>query len=123
MSVLPSSVPSTITVPGGGTVTLVAKASDNQGVQDVQLWIGTRSCSFTGGIATCSGPGLLGAPTASNRDSGTAGRNGCTERLVKENLVVRNTSTGSVSHDVQARGENFGGREVRTPFIHLQAQC
>lgn len=124
VSASPNSVPSAVTVPGGGTVTLIAKASDDQGVKDVQLWIGTKTCSIdpNTGTASCSGPGSQGAPTASNRDTRTAGQNGCTERLVSHNLVVNNTPRGSVSYEVGARGVNFGGREVRIPLIRLEAQ-
>lgn len=43
-------------------------------------------------------------------------RTGCTERLVSHNLAVRNTARGSVSHEVEARGVNFGGRELRIPY-------
>jgi hypothetical protein len=124
VSVSPNSVPSTVIVPRGGTVALWAKASDGQGIKDVQLWIGTKTCSIdaSAGTAACSGPGLLGAPTASNRDTDVVGQNGCTERMVAQNLVVKNTRSSSVSYEVEVRGVNFGGREVRIPMIRLEAQ-
>ena len=117
-----NSAPSTVTVPGGGKVTLIANASDDQGAKDVQLWIGTKTCSVNAGTTTCSGPGLLGAPTANNGDTLTAGQTGCTERLVSHNLEVRNTPSGSLSHEVEVRGLNFSGTEVRIPLIRLVAQ-
>lgn len=124
ISASPNSVPATVVVPGGGTVTLIARASDDQGVKDVQLWIGTKTCKIDSGSETesCAGPGLQGAPTVSNRDARTSGQNGCTGRLAKHNLAVSKTSHGSVSYEVEARGINFDGREVRMPFIRLEAQ-
>jgi hypothetical protein len=124
LSASPNSVPSTVTVPGGGTVTVIAKASDDQGIKDVQLWIGTETCSYDPNNETesCVLPGLQTGPSASNRDTKTAGQSGCSERLVKQNLKVHNTPNGRVSHEVVAKGVNFGGREVRIPLIRLEAQ-
>lgn len=116
-----STSPSTVTAPSNGTVTLFAKASDDQGIRDVQLWIVTKTCSFdNAGNLTCSAPLVLEAPTASNPDTRSPGEDGCTERLVQHNLEVRNTSRERISHEVNARGVNFGGREVRTSTILLQ---
>jgi hypothetical protein len=120
-SATPSVHPAKVTAPSDGTVTLIAKASDPDGVRDIQLWIGTRTCSGTD-AASCSGPGSLGKPTASNRDPGTPSQVGCTERLVSHNVVVSRTSRGSVSHEVSVRGINFAGQEVRVPMIRLEAQ-
>jgi hypothetical protein len=119
-----SASPSSVTASSNGTVTLFAKASDDQGIRDVQLWIGTTTCSIdpSSGSLTCSGPTSGAAPTASNRDTRGPGETGCTERLVQHNLVVSYTPTSSTSHGVSARGVNFGGREVRIGVIRLQAQ-
>jgi hypothetical protein len=103
---------------------MVAKAIDEQGVKDVQVWIGTKKCSSSAGSDTvsCSGPGLLGKPTVSNPDTGTPGQNGCAERFVGHNVEVRKTPAKSVSHEVRIVGENFGGRSMRLPPIRLEAQ-
>jgi hypothetical protein len=119
-----ASSPPVVVVPGGGTVTLIASATDDQGAKDIQLWIGTKTCTTdpAAGTTTCSGPGLQGAPTASNPDARAAGQNGCTARVVSHNLVVTRTPTRSVSYEVEARGLNFGGRQARTQLIRLEAQ-
>lgn len=118
------SSPRVIIVPSGGTVTLIASATDDQGAKDIQLWIGTKICTTDPATETtsCSGPGLQGAPTASNPDTRTAGQGGCTARQVSHNLVVTRTPTRSVSYEVEARGLNFGGRQARTQLIRLEAQ-
>jgi hypothetical protein len=102
----------------------VAKATDEQGVKDVQLWIGTKKCSSTPGsdAVSCSGPGLQGRPTASSPDTGTAGQNGCAERLVGHTVEVKKTPTKIVSHEVRIIGENFGGRKKQLLPIRLEAQ-
>jgi len=123
LSTSSSPFPSKVTAPSGSTVKLTAKASDDQGVKDVQLWIGTESCSFDSeGNATCAGPGLLGKPTASNRDTGSPGQKGCTERRVSHELIARKTSSVSVSYEVSTHALNFGGGEVQLPRILVEAQ-
>lgn len=121
-----SATPTTrVRVPASGSpVRIVAKASDEQGVKDVQLWIGTKKCSSTPGsdAVSCSGPGLQGRPTASNPDNGTPGQNACAERLVGHNVEVKKTPTRSVSHEVRIIGENFGARTIQLPPIRLEAR-
>lgn len=113
----------TVKVPvSGSPVRIIAKATDEQGVKDVQLWIGTQKCSFGGGLASCSGPGLLVEPTASSPDAGTPGQNGCAERLVGHDVEVTRTSTGSVSHEVSAHALNFEGRKISISLIHLEGR-
>lgn len=113
----------TVKVPvTGSPVRIIAKATDEQGVKDVQIWIGTEKCSFGGGSASCSGPDLLVAPTASNPDAGTPGQNGCAERLVGHDVEVNRTSQGSVSHQVSVHALNFEGREIRIPIIRLKSR-
>jgi hypothetical protein len=123
----------TVTAPAGqgttdvltppGEVVISAVARDPEGVRDVQLWVASRSCTMdpSAGTATCSGPGLLGAPTASNRDATAAGGNGCTERLATQNVDVVKSPTRDVSFEVHARGENFGSATVSTGLIRLRA--
>jgi hypothetical protein len=124
VTVAPGSATSTISVPGGGKVTVVAKVKDGEGVQDVQIWAAsiTWTTNPNTGTISQSGPGLLGGPTSSNRDSGSAGQHGCTERLVKQDLEVQKTPHRRVSYEVSARGVNFGGRVVSTPTVRLEAQ-
>jgi hypothetical protein len=124
VTVTPASTTSTVPVPGGGKVTVIVNAKDPQGIQDSQIWAAsiTTKIDPNTGTATRSGPGLLGAPTASNRDSGSAGQKGCTERVVSTNLEVSKSPTGSVSYEVHAAGVNFGGKNVATPLVTLVAQ-
>jgi hypothetical protein len=41
---------------------------------------------------------------------------------VTQTLEVRSTPQGGVSYEVHARGFNFGGGDVSTPLVTLQAQ-
>ena len=124
VSVMSTSTASTVLVPGGGRVTVIAKATDSEGAQDAQIWAAsiTTKIDPTTGLATQTGPGLLGAPSASNPDGHTAGQKACTERIVQQNLDVRTGPSGSVSFEVSARGVNFGGGNVRTATVTLKAQ-
>ena len=124
VSVTPGSATSTIPVPGGGKVTVIVNAKDSEGIRDAQIWASsiTERIDPNTGIVSRAGPGLLGAPTASNRDSGGPGQKGCTERLVSTDLEVHKSPTGSVSYEVSAAGVNFGGRTVRTTAVILTAQ-
>ena len=124
VTVTSSSTTSTVPVPGGGRVTVIVNAKDPEGIQDVQIWAAgiTTKIDPNTGTATQSGPGLLGAPTASNRDNGSAVQKGCTERIAETNLEVRKSSTEIVSHEIHAVGFNFGGKRVQTPLVRLVAQ-
>ena len=124
ITVTPGSTTSTVPVPGGGEVTVIVNAKDSEGVKDAQIWAAkvTWTIDPNTGAATRSGPETLGAPTASNADSGSPGKKGCTQRLVSQTLVVRSTPRGRVSYEISARGFNFGGGDVRTPLVTLQAQ-
>lgn len=124
VTVTPSSGPSSIPVPGGGKVTVIANAKDSEGIQDAQIWAAefTIRVDPSTGIASKSGPGLLGAPTASNRESGTPGQKGCTERVVSTDLEVRKLPNGHTGYEVHAMGVNFGGRKIGTQLVTLVAQ-
>ncbi len=115
-------VPADIVSPNG-TVTINAVAKDAEGVRDAQLWIAARKCTSNPatGTTTCAGPGLLGAPTSSNRDPGAAGATGCTERLVSTTLDVLRTQARDDSYEVTIRGENFGGGTVQIGLIRVRA--
>lgn len=124
VSVSADSPVSTVVVPGGGTVLVSASAQDDEGIQDAQIWAAsiTWTTDPVTGITTQSGPGLLGSPTASSRDSDGPGQEGCTARVALQTLEVRKTSRGGVSYEVHARGVNFGGGTVSTPLVRLEAQ-
>ena len=106
-----------------GTVTINAVARDAEGVRDVQLWIAARKCTSDAatGTTSCSGPGLLGAPTAANREGGAPGATGCTERLTSQSVQVVHTQARDDSYEVSVRGENFGGQTVQIGLIRLRA--
>lgn len=123
VTVPPNPILSTVAITQSGTVQIFARASDDQGVRDVQLWVWTTTCSKDPSteIAECK-PENPQTPMASNRDASGPGQNGCTERVAPQSLNVSNNSRGSVSYQVEARGVNFGGKEVRTPRIDLKVQ-
>lgn len=124
VTVTSGSATSTVPVPGGGRVTVIVNAKDSEGIQDAQIWaadIRYKTDPNTG-ITTQSGPGSLGAPTASNKDVGNPGQKGCTERIATINLDVSKSPTAAVSKEVHAVGVNFGGKSVSTPLVRLVAQ-
>jgi hypothetical protein len=124
VTVTPGSATSTVSVPGGGNVTVMVNAKDGEGVRDSQIWAAsiTERIDPNTGTVSRPGPGLLGAPTASNADNGSPGQKGCTERLASTNLAVSKSATGSVSFEVTAAAVNFGGKTVRTTAVILAAQ-
>jgi hypothetical protein len=115
---------STIAVPGGGKVLVVVNAKDPEGIQDAQIWAAEIKTTIdpNTGAATGGNVPLIRAPMATNKDSATAGQNGCTERIVTTNLEVSKTPTGSVSYEVFGAGINFAGKKVETKHIRLEAQ-
>jgi hypothetical protein len=106
----------------GGTVTLIARATDPNGVKDVQLWVAEKSCHISNGLESCSGPGLLGAPTASNPDNQTAGASGCTDRVVTQNVQISRTASTTRTQEVHATGINFGGGKTDTPLVTVSVK-
>ena len=124
VTVTPGSTTTTVPVPGGGRVTVIVTAKDPEGVQDAQIWAAEFTVRIDPGTGTGSqsGPGLLGAPTVSNKDNGSAGQKGCTERTATTNLEVRKSPTANVNYEVHAVGINFGGKSVTTPLVKLVAQ-
>jgi hypothetical protein len=124
VTVTPGSTITTVPVPGGGRVTVVVNAKDPEGAQDAQIWAAefTVRIDPNTGIGSQSGPGLLGAPTISNKDNGSAGQKGCTERIATTNLEIRKSATANTNFEVHAIGINFGGKRVMTPLVKLVAQ-
>lgn len=119
-------LPTRITVPSNGQVTIIANTNDAQGVKDSRIYAATKSCSEDSatGIGSCSGPGLLGNPTASNAESNSVGSEGCTQRIATQNVSVTKTTVGtrssSVSVEVSAEGVNFGRQVQRTTTYSLE---
>ena len=111
-----------ITSASSGTVTVIAKATVPQGSQDVQVWAGERRCTSSAGTTSCSGPGLLGAPSASNPNTGTPGMAACTERLVSHNVQILNNSTRDISQEISIVGKNFAGQQTTLGIFTLRAQ-
>lgn len=116
---------STITVPANGIVSVIAVTRDPQGVKDSRIFAADIRCGqAAGGPRTCTGPGLLGRPTASNPETNAVGQTGCTARLVSQNLQITdatapNGSSKTVSWEVHVEGENFGGQVTSTQMFTL----
>lgn len=121
VTVTRSTMPYAIRAPSGSNMQLTAISRDPQGVQDVQLWIGTRNCStdLATNITSCSGPGLLAAPIASNPDLGQPGGTGCSARVVQQTLSPIADDQRSTSYEVRATGKNFGGGESSLGIVRL----
>ena len=107
-----------VTSASGGTVTLIAKATDPEGVRDVQLWVQDENC-HVGQPQSCSGPGLGGAPSATNPDTQGTGATGCTERVVTENVQIGSNGSRFLSQQVFAKGVNFGGGTTDTQLANV----
>ncbi len=105
-----------ITSNSNGTVTISAKATDPQGVQDIQIIAGERRCRLSDDVMSCSGPGLLGAPSANNPHPEKRGMVACTERMVSHNVLVFIDSTRDVSQQITIVGKNFSGQETKWQF-------
>ena len=103
-----------ITVPSNGDVTVWVVVEDQEGVKDSQLFIAPIECSIDPANETesCSGPPLLSGPTANNLETNGVGGAGCTQRLTTQKVSITQSSTGSTSAQVTAKGINFGGQPV-----------
>jgi hypothetical protein len=119
-----SVTPTIVNVPGGGEVTIIAAAEDPEGVKDAQIWAAsfTTTINPNGTLGQTANPGLLTFPTASNNDSGTTGKDGCTRRLVTHKVKVSRTPTRLNSFEVHAEAVNFGNQKASTALAHLIAQ-
>lgn len=119
-----NSSPTTIAVTGGGRVTVIVNTKDGEGVQDSQIWAAEEKYRIdpNTGARISAGPGLLGAPTASNRDGSSPGQKGCTERVATQNLEVLISPLGGTDFEIHASGLNFASRKVMTPLIKLIGQ-
>ena len=122
VSLSASNLPPSVVSNRNGQVTVIAKAMDPEGVQDIQIWAAEKSCTTSGSIVTCAGPGLLGAPSASNPDAGAVGATGCTERAITQKLDVYKAASRDVSHEVTIVGTNFSGQKASLGIVLVQAQ-
>ena len=103
---------------GGDSRNIVVSplASDPEGIKDVQVWLGTKICTTSGGVVTCAGPGLLGAPTTSNPDSASPGSIGCSQRSIAQ---TEPTTGGGRSYEVSVTAINFGGQKAEITGVRL----
>lgn len=107
-------------------VDLVAAARDSDGVVSVGIWVSPTVTCIVGGLATKTGPPLLGAPEWENRDTSSNPPSASTERLTNGSITLRaipptcpNATSRSVSVDIWVTGTNFAGAEVRSKTITL----
>jgi hypothetical protein len=111
-----------VTSAASGPVSILARAVDQQGAQDIEIWAGERRCETNGGTTTCSGPGLLAYPTSHNTDTGSAGAIGCTERLATADINISKVGNQSREQVVHLVGKNFGGQSTMLGFFTLSVQ-
>ena len=109
-----------LTVPSASDVTLRAGVVDNQGAQNVQLWLASETCVSSGDTESCEGPGLQGRPAIENPDNGSVGQGGCRERRVEYIVRASRTSSSRTSIQVSVVGKNFGRKKVSSKFIWLR---
>ena len=107
-------------------ISLVAKGEDvDGGIQDIQLWISIGRAICPPGSELCSqeGPGLAGAPEASNPDTANQpGETALKTRLISHKLDINQIRTGasSITIDIEARAINFQGDKVSTTRVTLR---
>ena len=102
-----------VTAQANDRLTTIARGDDpDGGVQDIQIWA-TYTCFKAGSQV---GPGLAGAPEASNPDSATAGGTAQISRLVSFNFEMQTLRAGcvGVTIDVWAVAKNFHGGSTQT---------
>ena len=107
-------------------ISLVARGEDTDGgIQDIQLWIaiGKTICDPGTGLCTQPGPGLTGAPEASNPDiAKQPGEISLKTRLVSHKLdigQIRGNAT-AIKIEIEARAINFQGDIVKTKLVTLE---
>jgi hypothetical protein len=117
ISISSASGPFTTSVGANDIVTLIASGSDPEGIQDIQIFIEETASS----VGSTTGPGLVGAPSASNRDSTAPRGKGCSSRLATLNLDIAKLRRGATSLRIRAwaTAVNFGGTEVKTDVVVL----
>ncbi|WP_157521746.1 hypothetical protein [Herbidospora cretacea] len=107
-----------------GTITLIAGAVDKEsGLRSVSIWVvnSSATCVDANGIATKSGPGLVGGPAARNPSTTAPSPVASTapdQLIVSYNVVIAARPAGCVQYfsnrDVYAEAENSAGKKVQT---------
>ena len=89
----------------------VASGNDPERIRDIQIFI--EETKWTSSSVT--GPGLVGAPSANNRDTVAPGGKGCSSRLVTLNLDIaqHRGQAPAVRIRTWAIAVNFAGTEVK----------
>lgn len=112
----------TVTATANDVVTVVARGDDaDGGVQDVQVWAVQTSWKSVGGIAQQVGPGLAGAPEASNPDASAIGEVALKSRLATHNVDIKQIRGGysRVQIEVWATAKNFHGGTISTTHAQI----
>lgn len=106
-----------IAVPPGEAATLEAIGQFDFGLTDIQLWVGTKSCVEVSGFVQCSGPGVLGRPTA--RNPWKRGEPKTTERRVSQVVrpYVRGVRSKSFEVTAVAIGPGRDPERLRSVWI------
>jgi hypothetical protein len=104
-------------------VTLIASATDPDGVRDVQIWVEEtwwRVDPGTG-IGTQEGPGFLAAPEKSSPDDTASVGNACTSRttVLHLDLPLRRRNATNYRARVWATGVNLCGASATTGDLTL----
>jgi hypothetical protein len=124
LTITNGSAPQQATVKPGETVSFIANGSDTDGgVKTVEIWVTKKTCSVSGDLASCSGPGLVGGPAVSNPDpdpNKTPGQTAAASRIVKYDLrIPTGAGTGSLEAKVWAKVVNWDGDKVESPQITI----
>jgi hypothetical protein len=110
------------------SINLIATAHDDEsGVQRLQMWVGKRTTTCSGGSCSPSGPGLQGAPRfQSTEPKQPAGAVVSRQKTLLAALVLRDEipqtapgpgTTRTVEITISARAANHVDTEARTPAI------
>jgi hypothetical protein len=105
---------------GRAGVSAVAGTIEDGGAKSIGIWVElTRSCTNPDGTVTTTGPGLIGGPTAENRDQRQNPTTGARNLVVTYDLGQHfQRCAGQVR--VWAEGENFAGGRTRTKVFTLR---
>lgn len=126
ISVSETSGDKTTKAPSGDVITLIATGTDNDGgCKDIQIWVETTTWKINpDGTGTQTGPGLLGAPAASNLDNTSKIGDKVTKKRTTS-FVVRdfsspgNPATNKIRIRAWAVAVNFAGKSTKSGTIEL----
>lgn len=126
ITVTNTSNPATTKVAGNEEVSLAAKGVDSDGgCRDIQIWVETTAWKYNpDGTGTTIGPGLVGAPRASNPDRSAMnpGDQARKERLVSHKLDIRQLrgSYSAIRLEVWATALNFHNNQTNTSTLTIE---